>query len=463
MAVPVHLISGFLGAGKTTAIRAQLAANPGEKTAVIVNDFGEASLDEAALDADGAAPFQLTNIPGGCVCCTAPEGFVDALGAVLAEEPDRLWIEPTGLARPQDLIDTMRRCAHRDTIALAPVIVLVDPAQLARDAEDAEKAALLREQAQAADVLVANRSDLASPGELDAFHAFAATLWPPPLATHVTSQGALDPTWLDWPDGEGARAERASSCAPDDHDHDGHHHHHHDSTTGFEARSWRWSPEVIFDRMRLTAALQQLAKDGGETGLERFKGIFRTLEGVSRLEIAGGVLHDRLTSFRRDSRADAIVRGDAAALDTIEAQLGAAVLGEDELRLDASRIEVVLDDGAVHGIDRERLETLPDPIPDVSTLFPKREGHAARVAALLDALEVGRDGVAVVVAGDGFAAEPVSLDVLRTGVLLHGHRNGPLPDELGGPFRLLIPDDASSEPVSCANVKGVAKIVIRRG
>ena len=90
MPVPVQIFSGFLGAGKTTAIRAQLAQRTGEKVAVIVNDFGEAGFDEAVL-AEGE-PFRITNIPGGCVCCTAPEGFVDALGAVLAQQPDRLII-----------------------------------------------------------------------------------------------------------------------------------------------------------------------------------------------------------------------------------------------------------------------------------------------------------------------------------------------------------------------------------
>ena len=112
MPVPVHILGGFLGTGKTSAIRAQLAARPGERVAVIVNDFGEAGLDAATLE--GAAPYKLTSIPGGCVCCTAPEGFVAALGAVLDEKPDRVWIEPTGLARPQDLVDTIRRSPHQD-------------------------------------------------------------------------------------------------------------------------------------------------------------------------------------------------------------------------------------------------------------------------------------------------------------------------------------------------------------
>src|SRR5204863_10201496 len=140
------------------------------------NDFGEASLDEVAL-AEGE-PFRITNIPGGCVCCTAPEGFVDALGAVLGERPDRLIIEPTGLARPQDLIDTIRRCPHGDALELAPLVVIVDPRELARGASDQ----LLREQVSAADVLVANRIDLASEAEIAAFDDYAGKLWPAPLA-----------------------------------------------------------------------------------------------------------------------------------------------------------------------------------------------------------------------------------------------------------------------------------------
>src|SRR5262245_18739879 len=154
MPVPVHILGGFLGTGKTTAIRAQLAARAGERVAVIVNDFGEAGLDAATLAS--SAPYKITSIPGGCVCCTAPEGFVDALGAVLEEHPDRLWIEPTGLARPQDLVDTIRRSPHKDAFELAPVVVLVDPARLEASASESERE-LIAQQVGIADVLVANR------------------------------------------------------------------------------------------------------------------------------------------------------------------------------------------------------------------------------------------------------------------------------------------------------------------
>ena len=447
MPVPVQIISGFLGAGKTTSILAQLAARRSERVAVIVNDFGEAALDESALEE--GEPFRITNIPGGCVCCTAPEGFVDALGAVLEEAPDRLLIEPTGLARPQDLIDTLRRCVHREAFELAPVVVLVDPHQLAADL-DAASRALLDEQAQAADLLVANRCDLAGDAEIEAFERYAGELWPPPLRIYRTQHGALPPEVLGWPPGEGARAPRQIEELP---------HLHADSTAAHRTRSWRWSPDVVFSGRRLREALQKWA--GGAEPLARFKGIFRTEEGTFRLEIAGGAVHERPSSHRRDSRADAIVDGGEEALDRIGDQLGAAALDASELRLDTQRIEWVLPDGRVSGLDREALLALPGGIDDVSPLFPKRAGAAARVEAVFESLSLPEAGSAVVVAGDGFASEPVSLDVLRRGVLLHSLEDEPLPEKQGGPFRLLIPEDASPEPVSCANVKGVAKVVIR--
>jgi len=453
MTVSVHLFSGFLGAGKTTAIRAQLGNFEGERIAIIVNDFGEAGLDEAALSED--EPFRITNIPGGCVCCTAPEGFVDALGAVLEGGPDRLIIEPTGLARPQDLIDTIRRCAHADALAMAPVVVVVDPAQLSKleANSDAETLELLREQSEVADILVANRCDLAAPEDLEHFRKLAAEVWPVPLAVVETEHGALERALLDWPEGEGPRR-RAGAQA-------GQHHHAH-ADVSHRARSWHWPPDAIFSARRLRAALERALAGEAGAPLARLKGIFRSEEGCMRLEISGAALHETPSAFRRDSRVDAIVRAeDEAALETLGTWLEAALLSEEERRVDTERIEIVLPDGRVYATDRERLLALPDQVADVSTLIPSRQGSAARVSALFAELELPPTTSAVVVAGDGFASEAVPTEVLSQGVLLHSMDGVPLPEGKGGPFRLLIPDDASPEPIACANVKGVAKVVLR--
>ncbi len=456
MPIPVHILGGFLGTGKTSAIRAQLAAREGERVAVIVNDFGEAGLDAATLE--GSAPWKLTNIPGGCVCCTAPEGFVDALGAVLAEQPDRLWIEPTGLARPQDLVDTIRRSPYKDAFELAPVVVLVDPARLGEAASESERELTLQ-QTGSADVLVANRTDLCSDEALARFDALAASLWPGPMSVHHTTHGRLPREALEWPPGEGARLPRAAAGTAPAHDPA----HSHDTTAGYGARSFRWSPALVFSHERLARAALRASQGLAGASLARMKGIFRTQEGFLRIEVAGGSLHEERSLHRRDSRADVIFEGsDApAAAERFAGWLEGAALTDRELGARGEEIELALPDGRVRIVRRAELAALPGGVADVGVLVPKRSGAAARLAALFDAHAVPAAGSAVLCAADGFASEPVPLSALRQGLLVHSQGDAALPREQGGPFRLLIPDGVAGAPSACSNVKAVVRIVVK--
>lgn len=454
MPVPVHILGGFLGTGKTTAIRSQLAARPGERVAVIVNDFGDAGLDASTLE--GSAPYQITNIPGGCVCCTAPEGFVAALGALLDERPDRVWIEPTGLARPQDLVDTIRRSPHRDDLEIAPVVVLVDPARVARAASEGERE-LIAQQTGIADVLVANRIDLCDDEALDAFDKMAAELWPGPMSVHRTRYGKLPPAALEWPEEEGARLPRAVAGVAAEHTHE------HGTTGGFSARSFRWSPDLVFSRERVERTALRTSQGLAGAPLARFKGIFRTQEGFLLVEVAGGALHVERSLHRRDSRADAIFENaDAAAAgERLAEWLAGAVLTDKESHAATDQIELSFPDGRVRIVRREELAALPDGVEDVAALIPKRRGAAARVSALFDAQAVPTEGSAVLCAADGFASEPVPLPALREGLLVHTLDAEPLPEKQGGPFRLLIPEGVEGAPSACANVKGVVRIVLQ--
>lgn len=452
MPVPVHIVGGFLGTGKTTALRDQLEARRGERIAVIVNDFGEARMDEATLVAD--EPFRITPIPGGCVCCTAPDGFVQALGALLEDAPDRLFIEPTGLARPQDLIDTIRRCPHREALALAPVVVLVDPRRLGRESDD--ERALVEHQAAAADVLVANRTDLCEEADLERFDAFAGALWPGPLAVYRTRHGRLRPEWLEWPEGEGSR------IPPGGVDEQPAGTHTHDTTSGYRSRSFHFPPERLFDRERLARSLLRMSEGLAGAPLARFKGIFHTREGFLHLEVAGGTLHERRSLHRRDSRADAIFQeAGEDPFERVRSWLEGAALGDRELRAQTRQIEILRPDGRVRLVDREQLAELPGGVADVAALFPKRSGAAARVSSLWERLGLPDEGEAVICAADGFASEPVPVAALRRGLLLHSEGGAELAPERGGPFRLLLPEDVPDAPASCANVKGVTRIVLR--
>ncbi len=455
MAIPIHIVAGFLGTGKTTLIRAQLAARSGENVAVIVNDFGEASLDGVTLAAGDS--FRITSIPGGCVCCTAPEGFVAALGAVLEQKPTRIVIEPTGLARPQDLVDTVRRSPHKDEVEIGPVVVLVDPARLGRES-DAERE-LIALQAGVADVLVANRSDLASDADLARFDALAESLWPRPLAVRRTSFGRIPAELLEWPAGEGAQLARASAAQEHVHDEGCGHA---PSTAGFAAHSWQWSPHIVFSRERLQRALLRMTEGLAGAKLARFKGIFRTQEGFALLEVAGGVVHEEGSAHRRDSRADVIFEtSDTAPFTRVANWLEGAALSANERDTSTQQIELALADGRVRLLRREDLAALPGGALDVSTLFAKRSGAAASIGALWDSLGLARSGSAIVCAADGFASEPVPTAALCQGYLLHSLNGTALPAEQGGPFRLLIPADVRGAPTACANVKGVVRIVLK--
>jgi G3E family GTPase len=200
---PVHVVSGWLGAGKTTMLLDLVARLPG-RSAVVVNDFGDARIDATLLGTDG-----VVDIPGGCVCCTAPAGLVPAvLGLLESQRPDRVFIEPSGLARPQDVVDMLTRGHLAAQVRVEPVIVLVDPNLLLAPPEG------LLEQLDAADVLVANRVDLASAEGLARFRAVADALWPGPAARLEVVHGRIAelPTWGTLP-ARATSGEAGGTCA----------------------------------------------------------------------------------------------------------------------------------------------------------------------------------------------------------------------------------------------------------
>jgi G3E family GTPase len=422
MVTPIHIISGFLGTGKTTALLDQLSRRAGhERVAVIVNDFGEAGMD-AARAAEGGARIQ--EIPGGCICCTAPEGFPAAVATLLDEvKPDRIFVEPTGLARPADLVDTLRRGPDAHRLVVAPLIVLVDPANM-------PPLPVFTAQVEAADVLVANRCDLADEPSMLRFRSMAAALWPAPQMILETSHGVV-------PDSAFVGMAQDSTA----------HHHHHDSTEGFGVQTWTWGLDPVFSRMRLVELLARLAPQ-----VTRLKGIFRTDDGVWRLEIAGGQVHEARSDHRRGSRLDLIL---PSACKLPQGLLEPALLTAEERVVDPEQVEVVRPDGSRLVLDRRAIRAL-DGVPDIAPFVEGRTGPAAHLAALLEAAGVGPLGEAIAVASDGFATDPVPLTLLKTGYLLHSTADGE-PLGKGGPFRLFVPDADNA----CANVKGVVRLVIR--
>src|SRR5262249_6351126 len=149
--VPCTIVTGFLGAGKTTLIRHVLQNVDGRRLAVIVNEFGDVGIDGEILKGcgDAACPEEnIVELANGCLCCTVADDFVPALDALLALEPrvEHIVIETSGLALPKPLVQAFHWPAIRSRVTVDGVIAVVDGAALAegRVAHDLEALAQQR-------------------------------------------------------------------------------------------------------------------------------------------------------------------------------------------------------------------------------------------------------------------------------------------------------------------------------
>ncbi len=130
--IPTHVIAGPLGAGKTSLIKHLLAQRPAnERWAVLINEFGQIGLDAALLtqDDDGIA---LGEVAGGCLCCVNGAPFQVGLGRLLRKaKPDRLFIEPSGLGHPAQLLKQLRQAPWQGVLAVQPCVLVLDAQTLA--------------------------------------------------------------------------------------------------------------------------------------------------------------------------------------------------------------------------------------------------------------------------------------------------------------------------------------------
>jgi len=161
--IPVTIISGFLGAGKTTLVNHVLTHNTGAHIGVIVNEFGEVGIDGDLIVADEEALIEIRN---GCICCTVRTDLVAAVKRLLERSDlklDRLIIETSGLADPAPVLQTFLADTDLLTrVELESVVTLVDAAHLKRQVHDT----IAREQIAFADLIVLNKVDLLEADEL---------------------------------------------------------------------------------------------------------------------------------------------------------------------------------------------------------------------------------------------------------------------------------------------------------
>ncbi|WP_342247785.1 CobW family GTP-binding protein [Pseudomonas sp. OTU2001] len=156
--IPTHVIAGPLGAGKTTLIRHLLAQRPAnERWAVLINEFGLVGLDAALLsrDEDGIA---IGEVAGGCLCCVNGMPFQVGLGRLLRKSrPDRLFIEPSGLGHPLQLLAQLQQPPWAGVLKIQPLLMVVDAQSMVRNEQLPEAQ---RQAFDAADWIVLNKSEV---------------------------------------------------------------------------------------------------------------------------------------------------------------------------------------------------------------------------------------------------------------------------------------------------------------
>lgn len=244
--VPVTIITGFLGAGKTTLISHLIRNAGGRKLAVVVNEFGTLGVDGKILQSCAIPDCPAENIvelANGCICCTVADDFIPTVEALLALEPrpDHILIETSGLALPKPLLKAFDWPEIRSRITVDGVIALADAEAVAAGrfapdvaALDAQRLAdpsidhetplseVFEDQLACADMVLLTKADLAGPEGIAAARAVIAAESSRPLPVIELTEGVIDPRVIL---GLGAAAEDDIAARPSHHDGDDDHEH----------------------------------------------------------------------------------------------------------------------------------------------------------------------------------------------------------------------------------------------
>lgn len=261
MPVPVLLITGFLGAGKTTVVNHLLAHAEGRRIAAVVNDFGAINIDAELV---AGASDGVVSLKNGCICCSLEGDLLRTIATLLRREPrpEAIVIEPSGVADPGDILRNLMDPVIFREAPLETVLCVVDASAPAEGLEDA----LLRAQLRAADVVALTKTDLA---EDDAPLRAAVKAIKPSAVVVEAPHGAVPSTLLFSPDPDhpprdpgraGPRADRFETLA--------------------------WTSDRPLSLAKLQAAIGRLAPK-----LARAKGLFETVEQPGRqmlFQLAGG-------------------------------------------------------------------------------------------------------------------------------------------------------------------------------
>jgi cobalamin biosynthesis protein CobW len=273
--VPVTVVTGFLGSGKTTLIRHLIANANGRKLAVLVNEFGSEGVDGDILKscADENCPTEnIVELANGCICCTVADDFIPAMEQLLARpvKPDHILIETSGLALPKPLLKAFDWPEIRSRITVDGVIALADAEAVASGrfapdlaAVEAQRAAdenldhetplseVFEDQIACADIVLLTKSDLAGDAGVEAAKAAIAAEMPRRVPMLEVTDGVIDARLIL---GLEVAAENDLDARPSHHDGEDEHEHDDFASVVIDL------PEVE-DIEALVASVQRLARE----------------------------------------------------------------------------------------------------------------------------------------------------------------------------------------------------------
>ena len=266
--IPVLVVSGFLGSGKTTLVRHLLrdAQEKGARVAVVSNEFGALGIDQALLGEGGEAFVELE---GGCVCCQLSDELRDTLQMLRERvQPDRVIVETSGVALPSDTQLQFWREPVSAWVEDDVAVVVVNAEQLA---EGRDLHGTFEDQVSSADLLLLNKIDLAPASDLARLQALLRDMAPDTPVLRAR-HGEVEPALLFPPDPDGLRHQRRSagrSAAP----------HHHEAFETCEIPvSDGADPEELLARLRALGMLRAKGFVRTSSGLQLLQGVGRRLE-----------------------------------------------------------------------------------------------------------------------------------------------------------------------------------------
>ena len=284
--IPVTVISGFLGAGKTTLVRHLLQNNQGRRIAVLVNEFGEVGIDGDLLRScqvcdEDEADSNIVELTNGCLCCTVQEEFYPTMQELLKrrDKIDCLLIETSGLALPKPLIQAFRWPAIRNSATVDGVVTVVDCHALASgnlvadiNAVESQREAdpnldhetpieeLFEDQLGCADLVLLTKTDLVSEAELNKIKTWLKQELQLGVKIVTASKGEIDPNLLL---GFNAAVEDNLDSRHSHHDHEEEHEHDDDINSIELILDTAFEPEKLVEQLKQLLRSQEIYRVKG--------------------------------------------------------------------------------------------------------------------------------------------------------------------------------------------------------